>query len=62
MVVDDMHDTTAWAYAAMPDRIYVIDTEGDIYYKSLPGPQGFRPRQMREALEDLLLLESIPGR
>jgi iodothyronine deiodinase-like protein len=40
-LVDDMGNTVGRAYTAWPDRLYVIDREGTIQYKSRPGPFGF---------------------
>jgi hypothetical protein len=31
------------AYAAWPDRIYVIDRQGKVALKASPGPGGFLP-------------------
>jgi hypothetical protein len=39
----------------MPARLYVIDTEGKIAYKSGRGPFGFKPGEMEQALVLLLL-------
>ncbi len=53
-VVDGIDNAVEKAYAAWPDRIYVIDPSGKIAYKSGPGPWGFRPREMEVALRKLL--------
>lgn len=52
-VVDGPEDTTERAYMAWPDRLYLIDREGSIAYKSRPGPFGFQPAELRTALESL---------
>ena len=49
-VVDDLHDTTAAAYAAFPDRLFLIETDGRVLYRSAPGPAGFRPEELAGAL------------
>ena len=54
MLIDDMDNTAEEAYAAWPDRIYVVDTNGRIGYKGAPGPGGFNPRQMARELKNIL--------
>jgi hypothetical protein len=41
MVVDDMSNEVDEAYSALPERLYVIDAEGTIAWRSGPGPWGF---------------------
>ena len=53
-LVDEMDNSTELAYTAWPDRLYVIDRNGRIAYKSRPGPFGFKPDGVREALNELL--------
>ncbi len=53
-LVDGIDNAAEKAYAAYPDRIYVIDPDGKIAYKSGPGPRGFRPREMEVALKKVL--------
>jgi hypothetical protein len=53
-LVDDMQDTTERAYTAWPDRLYVIDREGRIAFKSEAGPFGFHPKLMAKALQPLV--------
>ena len=36
-----------------PDRLYVIDCQGTIVYKSKPGPFGFHLNEVQETLERL---------
>jgi len=52
-LVDDINDTTEIAYTGWPDRLYVIDRDGRIAYKSLPGPYGFKPPQVEKTLQQL---------
>ena len=40
-LLDDMDDTTDVAYAALPERLYVIDTDGTVTYQCGPGRFGF---------------------
>ncbi len=53
-LVDGIDNVAEKAYAAYPDRIYVIDPAGKIAYKSGSGPRGFRPREMEVALRNVL--------
>lgn len=53
-VVDRFDDSTDIAYSGWPDRLYVIDSNGRIAYKSKPGPFGFKPAEMESALRVLL--------
>jgi len=40
-LVDGMDNGVNKAYAAWPDRVYVVDREGKIAVKAGPGPGGF---------------------
>ena len=42
-LVDGMDDAVNKAYAAWPDRVYVIDLSGKIAVLGGPGPRGFAP-------------------
>lgn len=53
-VVDGMDNAVDRAYEAWPDRLYVVDREGRVAFKSGPGPLGFRVEDARKALEALL--------
>ena len=52
-IVDDLANTAERAYTAWPDRLYVIDREGRVAYKSQPGPFGFKPGEVARTLEHL---------
>ena len=52
-IVDDFNDSTDTAYSGWPDRLYVIDRDGKVAYKSRPGPFGFKPSEMERVLADL---------
>ena len=52
-VIDGFENTTEKAYTGWPDRIYLIDKNGRVAYKSRPGPFGFKPDELRTALEHL---------
>ena len=49
-VLDEFGNSTERAYTGWPDRIYFIDAQGRIAYKSKPGPFGFKPDQLAAAL------------
>ncbi len=49
-LVDGIDNVVERAYTGWPDRLYVVDGTGRIAYKSAPGPFGFKPREMEEAL------------
>jgi hypothetical protein len=49
-VLDEFGNSTEQAYTGWPDRIYLIDSQGPIAYKSKPGPFGFKPDQLEVAL------------
>jgi type I thyroxine 5'-deiodinase len=49
-LVDDMRDTAERAYTGWPDRLYIVDHDGRIAYKSKAGPFGFHPDEMAQAL------------
>ena len=53
-LVDDISNATELAYTGWPDRLYVVDREGRIAYKSDAGPYGFNPAGVRETLQRLL--------
>ena len=50
-VLDGFDNSVEKAYTGWPDRIYLIDKEGRIAYKSKPGPFGFKPDELKAALE-----------
>jgi type I thyroxine 5'-deiodinase len=52
-VLDEFGNTTERAYTGWPDRIYLIDKHGRVVFKSKPGPFGFKPDQLRMALQSL---------
>ena len=54
MVLDGPDDAVNKAYAGWPDRLYIVGQDGRIAYKGRPGPGGFSPREMQQALDALL--------
>jgi alkylhydroperoxidase family enzyme len=55
LLVDEMDDRVGNAYSGMPARLYLIDRDGKIAYKSGRGPFGFKPDEMEQSLVMLLL-------
>ncbi len=49
-LLDDMENSTDQAYAALPDRLYLVGMDGKIVYRSGPGPWGFRPDELAAAI------------
>jgi alkylhydroperoxidase family enzyme len=55
MLVDTLDDQVGARYSGMPSRLYLIDREGKVAYKSGRGPFGFKPDELEQSL--LLMLE-----
>ena len=53
-LVDEMDDAVSRAYAAMPERLYLVDWQGRVSYKGGMGPMFFRPSEWESAIERLL--------
>ena len=62
LLVDEMNDRVGHAYSGMPDRIFIIDDNGQVVYKGGRGPFGFKPREMEQSLAMLLLDQNAAGR
>ena len=52
-LIDGFDNTTEQAYTGWPDRIYLIDKDGRVVYKSRPGPFGFHPEELKASLAQL---------
>ena len=55
VLVDAMDDAASTAFAAWPERLYVIRQDARIAYVGGPGPFEFNPDAAASALEALLL-------
>lgn len=55
LLVDEINDPVGHAYSGMPARLYVIDIDGNVAYKSGRGPFGFKSGEMEQALVMSLL-------
>lgn len=58
LLVDDVNDHVGHLYSGMPDRLYIIDQHGRVAYKGGRGPFGFKPGEMTQSLNMLLLDEA----
>lgn len=61
MLVDTIDDAVGARYSGMPSRLYLIDREGKVTYKSGRGPFGFKPAELEQSLV-LSLQESPPAK
>lgn len=52
-VLDEFGNSTEKAYTGWPDRIYLIDQNGRVAYKSKAGPFGFKSEELAAALKKL---------
>jgi hypothetical protein len=53
-LVDDLQDTVAKAYNALPDRLFILGADGRVAYRGARGPRGFKVEEMERALAGLL--------
>ncbi len=50
-LLDEFGNSTESSYTAWPDRLYLIDRNGRVAYKSKPGPFGFKPDDLQAAMQ-----------
>ena len=61
--VDKMDDRTMRAYAAFPERLYLIGTDGKVVYRGGLGPMGFSPQEFAAAIEqELSIARQAPAK
>ena len=53
MLVDDMENSCATAFNALPDRLFILGADGKIAYRGDRGPRGFDVEEMEQALEKM---------
>jgi hypothetical protein len=53
-LVDKLDNKVEQAYAGWPDRLYLIGKDGRVLYKSGPGPRGFIPSELENAIRKTL--------
>jgi hypothetical protein len=61
MLVDTIEDTVGARYSGMPGRLYLIDRQGKVAFKSGRGPYLFKPNELEQSLV-LLLNEDVGDR
>jgi hypothetical protein len=54
VAIDAMDGPAENAFAAWPERIYLLGQEGRVVYKGEMGPFGFLPEEAERALADFL--------
>ncbi len=59
--IDEMDDAVMTAYVAWPERLYLVDEEGKIEYASGPGPWGFKPEEIKAAIDRTIAQEWSEG-
>lgn len=57
ILVDDIEDPVNKTYAALPTRMYLVDEDGRIVYAGDLGPFGFKPQELKIAIEQLLAVD-----
>ncbi len=60
-LVDGLDDAVDKAYAAKPDRLYLIARDGTIAYRGGPGPFGFKPGELEQAILKELARTDAPA-
>ena len=58
MLLDDMTNQIEIAYRAWPDRLFVVDADGKIAFRSAQGPQGFYPDDWETAIQAQIGVEA----
>jgi iodothyronine deiodinase-like protein len=58
-LVDSIQNSTERAYTAWPDRLYVIDREGKVAFKSSAGPFGFKAQQVSDVLSQIVPAKKV---
>ena len=53
-VVDQMDDAASHAFAAFPERIFIVGTDQTLAYCGGPGPFEFNPAEAEQALASII--------
>jgi Iodothyronine deiodinase len=53
-LIDGFDNRVETAYTGWPDRLYLIAPGGRVLYKSKPGPFGFHPEDLDQAIRNSL--------
>ena len=59
MLIDGIDNKVGLAYAAWPDRLYLVDKKGKLAYVGGPGPFKFEPDELEDAIRDELGMEPL---
>lgn len=54
--VDEMDDHVSKLYAAKPTRLYLVGLDGRVVYAGGIGPYGFKPNELKRAIDTYLRL------
>ena len=61
-LIDDMENSTDLKYYALPDRLYLIGSDGRVAYRGAPGPFGFVAAELETAIEKYLAADAAGAR
>lgn len=53
MLLDHMTNEVDTTYAALPERLYVLDADGKVFFKSVMGSMGFDVEAWAKAIEEV---------
>lgn len=53
-LIDEIDDGAGAAYAAWPDRLFLVGKDGKLLYAGGPGPGGFKPDELGAAIKEAL--------
>jgi type I thyroxine 5'-deiodinase len=53
-VIDGIDNKVERQYTGWPDRLFLIDKDGIVRYKSAPGPFGFDPKTLSAAIAQVV--------
>jgi len=53
-LIDSFDNQVETAYTGWPDRLYLIQQDGRVAYKSKPGPFGFHPDDLASAIKQVV--------
>lgn len=53
-LLDAQNNSTEKAYTGWPDRLYLIDRQGKVVWKSAAGPYGFHPSELETQIKKIL--------
>jgi iodothyronine deiodinase-like protein len=62
LAIDTMDNRTDKAYAAWPERIYILGTDGKVLFKGDVGPFGFHPEEAEKALAAIVPARAAAAR